>query len=167
MYYNPEHPDFKYYDFDTTYTHELSHYLDNYFFKSFENEQFINSVSENSYSNQHITEFVDKYGIDLREHLELSDIISALTINEYKVLYGHTTEYWLRKNTHNCEKEIFANIFNLEAQNNDSDIEFLQACFPEVWESYVQVRNNGLNQVIKECTENVGNETGIDRIFDK
>ena len=84
---------------------------------------------------------------------------SALTINAYKVLYGHTTEYWLRKNAHNCEKEIFANIFNLEAQNNDSDIEFLQACFPEVWESYVQVRNNGLNQIIKESTENVGNET--------
>ena len=69
LYYNSEHPDFKKYDFNTSYTHELSHYLDYHFFRSFENEQFIKSVSENSYSNQHIKTFIDEYKLNLRKHL--------------------------------------------------------------------------------------------------
>ena len=159
LYYNPEHPDFKSYDFNTTYTHELSHYLDHHFCRSFEDKQFIKSISENSYSNQHIQSFIDKYGVDLKKHLELSDIVSALTINKFKVLYGHPTTYWLKENAYNREKEVFVNIFNLEAQNNNSDIDFLQSCFPDVWVSYVQVRNNGLNKIIKECIDYVGDET--------
>lgn len=162
LYYNPDHPEFKKYDFNTTYTHELSHYLDRHFFNSFESKQFIKSISENSYSNQHIQSFIDKYKIDFKNHPELSDIISALTINKFKVLYGHPTTYWLRENAYNREKEVFVNIFNLEAQNNNLDIDFLQSCFPDVWKSYTQVRNNGLDKIMKECIDNVGNETRID-----
>ncbi|MDE5583219.1 MAG: hypothetical protein K2J08_05920 [Ruminococcus sp.] len=165
--YNPKYPRFKDYDFNTTYTHELSHYLDYHFFRSFEDSQFSKSISENSYSNQHIQKFIDEYKIDLKEHPELSDIISALKINKFKVLYGHPTTYWLRENVHNREKEIFVNIFNLEAQNNNSDIDFLQSCFPDVWKNYVQVRNNGLNKIIKERIDNVGNETRTNGISDK
>ena len=150
LYYNPDHQDFKSYDFNTTYTHELSHYLDYHFFKSFENKQFIKSVCENLYSNQHIQSFIDEYELDLRKHLELSDIISALTLNEFQVPYYHSTDYWLKENTYHREKEVFVNIFNLEAQNNNSDIQFLQSCFPDVWKNYLKVRDNGLDKIMKE-----------------
>ncbi len=73
-----------------------------------------------------------------------------MTLNEFQVPCYHSTDYWLKKNTYHREKEVFVNIFNLEDQNNNSDIEFLQLCFSDIWKAYVKVRNNGLDKIMKE-----------------
>jgi len=148
--YNPQHKNFKFYDFNTTYTHELSHYLDKHFFKSFEDSQFSKSISENSYSNQYISECLEKHNINIDKELELSDIISALTLNKFDVKYGHETVYWEQQQKYHREKEIFVNLFNLEAQENETIINFVQSSFPDVWDNYFKICEKGLANFIEE-----------------
>lgn len=146
--YNTLHPNFKKYDFNTTYSHELSHYLDYHFFKSFENEAFIKSIEENTYPVQHIENYLNKYSIDLnnlKENMEISDILSAITLNDMNLMIGHETSYWQRKR--NREKEIFVNLFNLEIQDKQNTLNFVKEAFPDIWGAYLNIKNIGFSQL--------------------
>lgn len=146
--YNTLHPNFKKYDFNTTYSHELSHYLDYHFFKSFENEAFIKSIEENTYPIQHIENYLNKYSIDLnnlKDNMEISDILSAITLNDMNLTIGHETSYWQRKR--NREKEIFVNLFNLEIQDKQNTLNFVKEAFPDIWGAYLNIKNIGFSQL--------------------
>lgn len=139
--YNTLHPNFKFYDFNESYSHELSHYLDYHFFKSFENKNFIKCIEENTYSIEYVESSLKKYHIDLmdfKQNKEISDIISAITLNKINLKAGHATPYWQKKG--NREKEVFVNLFNLEVQDKQTTLDFVRETFSDIWSAYVEIK---------------------------
>lgn len=66
----------------------------------------------------------------------LSDIFSAICEDEYRLRFWHKKEYWQKEG--NKEREIFANLFSLEAFGDTDKLNFLEEDFPEILEIYRQ-----------------------------
>ena len=66
----------------------------------------------------------------------LSDIISALSMNEIDVPIGHDNEYW--SDNDNVALEVFANISSIDVIGNDSKDEF-DSLLKELYESYKEI----------------------------
>ncbi len=64
----------------------------------------------------------------------LSDILSAICNGEYDLPFSHEKEYWIQKG--NKEKEIFANLFSVEAYEDQESIDFLHKHFPDMMQAY-------------------------------
>ena len=76
--------------------------------------------------------------IDHSDNPFFADIIDALTQGTANLPAGHGPEYWagmtgeMRK-----RKEIFANIFSMEALSKNEDLTFLADSFPELYNAYL------------------------------
>lgn len=134
VYYNSGHPKFFMYDFLTAMTHELGHRIDNtMFIQSWKNAVFSNAiVNARTVMDVEPQKFLafaksDSYGF-------LSDILSAICEDDYRFDAFHEKTYWLISG--NKEKEIFANLFSLETQGDETSLRFFRENFPEIWSEY-------------------------------
>lgn len=132
IYYNSEHPLFEKFDFNVANTHELAHRIDVLNFKSWENEDFVKAVTDGGKSVLGKVNYFEKLCEEDREGF-LSDIISALSSSKIELRYGHDMEYWQTKG--NKEKEIFANLFAMEAFQ-DKRMKDVEASLPKLMEAY-------------------------------
>ena len=74
----------------------------------------------------------------------ISDNMSAYFNNDYEVIkrysdegityYQHDNSYW--ENYRNRPAEIYANLFSIIAQSNESSCEFMKQYFPNTWEQF-------------------------------
>ena len=55
-------------------------------------------------------------------------------IVNYEFPFFHPSKYW--ETPGNCEREIFANIFSLEAIGDTEKLAFLDRNFPDLMEAY-------------------------------
>lgn len=67
----------------------------------------------------------------------LSDIISALSGDEYELPFGHSGEYWQIPGKR--EKEVFANLFALDALQDMEKLQYLREHFPELMQVYEEM----------------------------
>lgn len=134
IFYNPNHPAFKNYDFRVTLTHELGHRIDyKMFVESWENQSFSSAISKaKSIMEENLPRFIEFTKHDTEGFL--SDILSALCEDDYRFDMFHEKSYWMKPG--NKEKDIFANLFSLETFRDDKKMMFLKNNFPELLEAY-------------------------------
>lgn len=136
IYYDPSNPEFWDMDFTVANTHELAHRVDAHFVHAQKSVKFYNAIqgAKNvilSDPNKFI-EYAKVYDQDGF----LSDILSAISDGTYDFPAGHPLKYWQKQG--NKEKEIFANMFSLEACNDQEKLEFIQENFPELYRVYME-----------------------------
>lgn len=71
------------------------------------------------------------------ESMFLSDIFSALSTGKYEFPVGHSPEYWGKAGA--GEREIFANLFSIEALRDELSIKFLEENFPDIVRAYMEI----------------------------
>ena len=132
--YNQNHPSFGEIDFITANIHELSHRIDALSVQSWKNEEFSIAVSG-------MQALIDKSSTEMTEYCfqhdedgYLSDILDGGCRGKYDLPYAHPSEYWSK--TGNQEREIFANVFSLEAIGDTEKLSFLEDKFPELMKAY-------------------------------
>lgn len=138
--FNPGHPLFYEYDFRAAMTHELGHRIDRFFVQSAEQPGFITAIQEG----RAVIDANPKLFIQFCEQNDkegfLSDIMSAICGGKYKFPAGHDAAYWTSEKQ---AKEIFANLFGLEAYNDTEKLTFLKEYFPSLVEAF-----NGLEFLV-------------------
>lgn len=67
----------------------------------------------------------------------VSDIFDGLSRGKIKGEYCHKPKYW--KQPGKIEQEIFANLFQLHAQNDQEGIDCINALFPDIINSFLQL----------------------------
>ena len=114
IHYNPVDPDFKQYDMNYVYAHELTHKMDQNELHSWEDKTFIKAIDDAQkivYANiNQIEAWFDDGGV-FEYDGAVSDIISALTKGITRILLpvGHDTAYWNADKT-NVPMEVLANM---------------------------------------------------------
>lgn len=137
IYYDASNPDFWFMDFAVANTHELAHRIDAYFVNAADNKAFHDAIVN---AKQIIAEdpqmFVD---YSLKNDLDgfLSDVLSAIDGGEHKFFAGHAAEDWQTEGSQ--EREIYANLFSLEACNDQEKLQFIKKHFPEIYEAYMDL----------------------------
>ena len=132
--FDPEHPSFANIDFDVEYTHELSHRVDRFFVRSWENPILAEAIEDAGYASDDVWRDTVAYCDRCDEDGFLSDIFSALCESKYDYQFGHSKEYWAKPQ--NKSVEIFANLFSLEALNDTEKLRYLSKVFPELVDAY-------------------------------
>ena len=140
VWYDPGNRSFWNYTFIEANTHELSHRIDSFFAQSSDSEEFSNAISA---AKDSILKDSGKYIDYCWKHSDnpfFADIIDALTQGTANLPAGHGPKYWsgaqgeIRK-----RKEIFANIFSMEALSKKEDLAFFQDSFPEIYRAYLKL----------------------------
>lgn len=134
LYYNPSHPDFWYHPFKETVTHELAHRIDNFFARSMDDRLFSEAIAGAKKTIDADPKKFLEYCMKCDANGFLSDILSAITDGERRYVAGHPSKYW--KTPGNKEKEVFANIFTLEALQSTDLLAFIRENFPEIIDAY-------------------------------
>lgn len=132
--YDPVHPAFAGYDFSIVLTHELAHRIDHtMFIQSWENTELSNAIAE---AKSIIDAAPKKFLACAEKDADgfLSDILSAISEQDYKFPINHDKSYWLKPG--NKEKEIFANLFSLEAFGRKDQLQILKDYFPDIMDAY-------------------------------
>ena len=139
IYYNPKAPYIELYDLNYVQAHELTHRMDILEYESYNNQKFLEAivtcrknVLENQQQIQSWFQDSGKYENDFA----ISDIISALSLNEIEVPVGHENSYWADEI--NVALEIFANISSIDVIGNASKREF-ETILRELYEAYKEV----------------------------
>lgn len=132
--YDTSHPQFWDLDYTVTATHELSHRIDSMFVRSWENAKFVTAVQKAKQNIIGQEERLKRYCWKNDEDGFLSDIIGAVSEAEIELPFKHSKEYWVIPG--NKEKEIFANLFSLEAFNDLKKRRLLEEDFPELIKAY-------------------------------
>lgn len=134
MLYDPENPSFAGFPFVIVNTHELAHRIDaTMFFTSWENAAFCRAIEE---AKGIVGADPDKFLRYCQNDTQgfLSDVLSAVCESEFAFPWGHSREYWRGKG--NKPREIFANLFALEALEGTAHLDFLRENFPRMMEAY-------------------------------
>lgn len=125
---NPNIREFKSYNKEAALLHEFAHRIDIKEIKSYNNIKFQQAVESSSmYVLKNIEKLQNIYGNsnDLYNNEFISDILGALSNNEFEdLLATHSEKYWSKNR--NKEKEIFANLFTLKYQNNKEINSFIK-----------------------------------------
>lgn len=134
--YNSKHPSFYKYDFRVVASHELAHRIDHFFVQSWEQKMFSKAIAD---ARDIIAADPEKFLEFAKGDTEgfLSDIFSAVCEDDYRFRFYHDKIYWQQPG--NKEKEIFANLFSLEAFENNELLQFLIENLPNVWEAYTEI----------------------------
>ncbi len=128
------------YTFIEANTHELSHRIDNFFARSANSEEFANAIN---IAKNSILKDPGKYVDYCWGHSDnpfFADIIDALSQGTVSLPAGHGPKYWsgaqgeIRK-----RKEIFANLFSMEALSKSEDLAFFAGSFPEIYDAYLKL----------------------------
>ena len=78
-------------------------------------------------------------GRNQRYHF-VSDIIDALSEGSLNLPAGHGREYWSgEKGKLHTKKEIFANIFSVEAFAIEENLDFVHKNFPDLYSAYLKL----------------------------
>jgi len=134
IFYDTSKADFWNMDFRVVNTHELAHRIERMFVNSQGTALFRDAVKNAK------TIFLRQPDVFIRYCYEqddlgfVSDIFSAISEDEYDLPTGHSTEYWKRQGAK--EREIFANLFSLEAFGDNKKIDFFREHFPDLYEAY-------------------------------
>lgn len=131
--YNPRGENFAESKFGIAITHELGHRVDD-MFQFTENNVALREavdVAARTIENNR-SKFVD-YSWENDEDGFLSDIFSAVDQSDIFIA-GHPPNYW--EIPGNREAEIYANLFSLEAMNDQKKLGYLRKNFPEIMQEY-------------------------------
>ncbi len=132
--FNPAHPFFKEYDFQAVNTHELGHRIDHMMFiQSWTSEAYSAAIAGARVVIDADPQKFLKFAEGDEEGF-LSDILSAICEDDYRFPAYHEKQYWL--NAGNKEKELFANLFSLEAFKDEEKLIFLKDNFPDIFKAY-------------------------------
>lgn len=134
VYYDPSKEEFFRMDFAVANTHELSHRIDANFIRSWEDAEFHQAIQNGKAILEKDPQKYIRYSEQNDKEGFLSDILSAVCNAKYEFPMGHPPEYWKKKG--NKEKEIFANLFSLEAYEDTEKWSFLEENFPEILKAY-------------------------------
>ena len=132
--YDPQNPLFRDFSFDVVYTHELGHRIDHtMFIESWKNEEFSTAIAN---ARGVIDADPEKFLGFAKNDTDgfLSDICSAICEQDYEFPISHDKEYWLKRG--NKEREIFANLFSLEAFECEEQLALLEEHFPNIFREY-------------------------------
>ena len=107
---NPTHPDIKFYDMEAVLVHEIIHRIDGDYGLSISLATSIDSAVNDSraFILENKSKYLELFDGEIGYEMCISDIFSAITINEVAGHFKHSTEYWLRIGT--TEMEIVANL---------------------------------------------------------
>lgn len=139
IFYNPKAPDYHLYDINYVQAHELSHRMDILEYKSYSKAEFLNAINvcrSRIMDNKQEIQLWFYEGGKYENDFAMSDIISALSLNEIEVPVGHGNDYWEKED--NVALEIFANISSIDIIGNNSRDEF-KTMLKELYESYKEV----------------------------
>lgn len=138
-------------DWNTTFRHEIGHHVDHMLDNPSTSENFqlaieadyewFDNRKENGILNRKamLTELIQ---LDAAYSTYVSDILSGMFLNDTQVIkayheqglcfYGHDTSYWFESTGPECavNREIFANMFAIYAENNADCVRFIQKWFP-------------------------------------
>ena len=132
--YNPSAPGFSDLDFSVAMNHELSHRVDEFLANSWENQDFSGAIAAGKeIIRQNPQEFLD-YAKHNDKDGPLSDILDAISESEYRFPFRHDADYWGQEGVK--EKEIFANLFTLEALQDTEKLHWFREHFPDIWSAY-------------------------------
>lgn len=131
--YDPSHPMFSSYDFRTALTHELGHRIDRYFVHSTEQSEFVTAIqgAEEVFTAE--PDFFAEYCEQKDMDGFLSDIMSAICKGRYRIQGGHRESYWTSENQ---AREIFANLFGMEAYDDAEKLALLEEYFHDLMKSF-------------------------------
>jgi hypothetical protein len=132
--FDPTQSDFWSMDFTTANTHELAHRIDMFFAQSADSIDFSNAITNAKKIIEDNPLIFMEYSKNNDEQGYISDIFSAITDDKYPFMAGHDAEYWAEAG--NKEREIFANLFSLEAFQDTGKIEFLRTNFTELFKAF-------------------------------
>lgn len=132
--YDTTRSDFWDMDFTVANTHELAHRIDCFFARSVDNMDFSSAIANASeIIEANPQKFIDYCRANDQQGF-LSDIFSAISGGKYRFSAGHDTEYWARAG--NKEREIFANLFSLEAFQDAKKLQFFRDNFAELFRTF-------------------------------
>ena len=132
--YNPNNPDIVRYDLDTLLTHELAHRIDRWFVRSWSNPDFMDAIEAAKDVSDEVWEECVAYCKENDEDGYLSDILDAICESRFRFPARHGAGYWERPG--NKAKDIFANLFSLEAFGDTKKLDLLRYEFPKLIEAY-------------------------------
>lgn len=138
IYYDPDHPSFWRMDFTAANTHELAHRIDTFFANSHNDSAFCDAIAKARKTYDANPSLFIRYSNQKDDQGFISDIFSALSDGDIRLLAGHSAEYWSRPGSK--EKETFANLFSLEAFRDDEKMDFIRTNFPELFSAYQQLQ---------------------------
>ncbi|MBY1352389.1 hypothetical protein RHG09_06995 [Clostridioides difficile] len=125
---NPNIREFKSYNKEAALLHEFAHRIDINEIKSYNNIKFQQAIESSSmYVIKNIENLQSIYtnSNELYNNEFISDMLGALSNNEFEdLLATHSEKYWSKNR--NKEKEIFANLFTLNYQNNKEINSFIK-----------------------------------------
>lgn len=135
--YDPTRSDFWDMDFITANTHELAHRIDGFFAQSVDCKDFSAAIANaNKTIEANPKQFID-YCRKNDEQGFLSDIFSAISNGKYRFAAGHDAGYWTESG--NKEREIFANLFSLEAFRDTQKLKYFRENFAEIFDAYEKI----------------------------
>lgn len=134
IYYDTSDSAFWHSDFIGVNTHELAHRIDVMFVRSWENEGFSKAIRDaKSVIDADPQKFIDFCEQNDQDGF-LSDIFDAVCESEYRFYAGHGTDYWAISG--NREKETFANLYSLQAFQDEAKLAFLSANFKGIMDAF-------------------------------
>lgn len=131
--YNPEFEGFERYKFGNMVTHELGHRVDDMFALTKENMRFRKAIDIAADTLEKDRDRFVSYSWENDEDGFISDIFSAVDQSDIFIA-GHPPNYW--EIPGNREAEIYANLFSLEAMNDQKKLGYLRKNFPEIMQEY-------------------------------
>lgn len=139
MLYNPTDPIFNRYDLATMLTHELGHRIDyTMFVSSWENEAFQKAITEAKDILAGKSKELIEYCLKNDARGFLSDVFSAICEDSFRFPAYHDSGYWKRAG--NKEREIFANLYALEAYQESELLKFFSMNFSEVYQAFCNIK---------------------------
>ena len=132
-------------EYVTTLRHEMGHFVDAQMKRPSVLQEFESAIQADKelLNKSSIDNLLDDVGAgNVIYSRYISDILSALTFNDSKIIdfyysdglpfYGHDILYWngVQGPDNAVQKEIFANLFAIYAENNDNVVAFIGKWFP-------------------------------------
>ncbi len=132
--YNKNHPAFGEIDFITATIHELSHRIDFLSVQSWKQNEFSTAISGMQAAMDNSPATFTEYCFQHDKDGYLSDVLDAGCLGKHDFPFFHPSDYW--KDSGNQCREIFANIFSLEAIGDTEKLSSLEEWFPELMKAY-------------------------------
>lgn len=133
--YNPSHPRFRDFDFKTVNTHELAHRFDTLSgTPSWEDVNFSSGLTEAAEYVIREQGTVERFLAENEASPFLSDIMSALGLNDRFLTAGHPADYWEKVGTRSSE--TFANLFSIVSSGNDREYDWLSKWAPRLIQAF-------------------------------
>ena len=132
--YDTSRSDFWGMDFITANTHELAHRIDRFFARSVDSIDFSTAIANaREVIEVNPQKFIDYCRANDQQGF-LSDVFSAISGGKYRFTAGHDAKYWAKAG--NKEREIFANLFSLEAFQDADKLQFFRDNFAELLRAF-------------------------------